>query len=62
MLRGQPNQGFNFAFLLNCTPVRFRLKDVFIDEMVSLMLWLLSGTTGFACWISLAAVFSVMYC
>ena len=37
---------------------RFRLKDLSIDEMVGL----LSGLPGLTCLISVAPVFSFMYC
>ena len=40
---------------------RFRLKALSIDEIgMGLMLWLLSGSLGFTCWI--CSVFDFMFC
>ena len=60
----------NFAFLFNCTPVG-RTSDSMMVSTKSLiywwdgrclMLWLLSGPPGFAWWISLAPVLSLICC
>ena len=63
MLGGQPNHGWQFAFLFNCTAVG-RTSDSMIvpGDGRGLMLWLLSGPPGFTSWISFAPVFSFIYC
>ena len=59
-----------FAFLFGCAPVGQASDSVVVPTLGlvcwwgggSLMLWLFVGPTGFACWISFAQVFGLVYC
>ena len=69
-LEVNPIRVCTFAFLFNCTPMGWTsdsmtvptLRLIYWCDGRGLMLWLLSGPSGFTCLISFAPVFSFMYC